>query len=65
MKIVNAMLFAGLLIIAIYIIYKLIAVEELNRKDNILMIIFLAGTFLQAAIRYRIKKKQGESKPTQ
>lgn len=65
MKLVNIILFGGLLIIAVYLFYKLIAVEELSRTDNILMIIFLAGTFLQAAVRYRLKKKKGENNPTQ
>lgn len=65
MKVVNTILIVGLLIIAIYIGYKLIAVEELSRLDNILMIVFLSGTFLQAAIRYRLKKKRSEDNSTE
>ena len=61
MKIVNVLLFISLLALAIYVVYRLMTVGELNRLDRILMIIFLAGTFLQSAIRSRIKKKQGES----
>jgi hypothetical protein len=60
MKLVNIILFWLLLVVAIYVVYRLITVGELDRLDRILMIVFLAGTFLQSAIRSRIKKKQEE-----
>jgi len=65
MKTVNVLLFVILIIIAIYILYKLIGIGELSRLDDILLIVLIAGSFLHSAIRSRIKKKQGESKPTQ
>ena len=61
----NAILFAVLIILAIYILYKLIAIEELSKIDRILFIILLAGGLLQSAIRSRLKKKQGENNSTQ
>lgn len=64
MKLVNIILFAGLLIIAIYLLYKLIAIEELSRTDNILMIVFLAGSLLHSAVRYLLKKKKGKNNST-
>jgi hypothetical protein len=62
MKVANTVLFVGLLSIAFYIAYKLIVVEELSRMDNYLFIVFIAGTFLLGAIRYRLKKKRSEIK---
>jgi hypothetical protein len=61
MKLANTILFIILFIIALYVLFKLIVGDELNRADKILLILFLAGTFLQAAIRSKINKNKGEN----
>ncbi len=65
MKKLNAIFFVVLIFLAIYILYKLIVIEELTKTDNILSIILLAGSIVQPVIRSRLNKKQGEANSTQ
>lgn len=61
MKKVNTLAFVVLAIIAIYLLYKLIFVEELSKIDNVLLIILLAGGMINSSlIMSRRKKKRLE-----
>lgn len=58
MKKVNATLFVVLAIIAIYLFYKLIFVEEWSRIDRILLIILLVGGSINSSIIAARRKKE-------
>lgn len=61
MKKITTIAFVALIIIGLYLFYKLIFVEELSKIDNILFTIFLAGGIINSSIIIsKRKKKQSE-----
>ncbi len=55
---ITTIAFVALIIIALYLLYKLIFVEELSRFDNILFIILLAGGIINSYIIISSRKKK-------
>lgn len=55
---ITTIAFVALIIIALYLLYKLIFVEELSRFDNILFIILLAGGIINSYIIISRRKKK-------
>ncbi len=58
MKKITTIAFVVLIIISIYLLYKVIFVEELSKIDNILLIILLAGGIINSSIIISRRKKK-------
>ncbi len=58
MKKINAIAFVVLTIIAVYLFYELIFVDELSRIDKILLIVLLVGGSINSSVIISRRKKK-------
>lgn len=62
MRTVTSIVLVILLVLAAYILYKLIFIEDLSKTDRILFIILLAGGLINSFIIESIRKKKRQKK---
>jgi divalent metal cation (Fe/Co/Zn/Cd) transporter len=63
MRTVTTIVFVILVALAVYILYKLIFIEDLTKTDNILFIILLVGGLINSLLieyRRRVKRRNRE-----